>query len=77
MLLFCAIVSVRGIFYSMFDPFYNIGVIISFVLGNYLSCLDQAKMQLIIPIISLLIFFILPESPEFLAKKNKITVRYH
>lgn len=61
----------RGALNSLYDPSYNLGVIISFFMGNYLSWLDQAKTQLIVPIIFIIVLFLLPESPEFWAKKNK------
>ncbi|XP_055308694.1 facilitated trehalose transporter Tret1-like isoform X2 [Sitodiplosis mosellana] len=63
--------NMRGALNSIYDPFNNIGIIISFFIGNYLSCIDQAKTLLIGPIIFISIMFLLPESPEFLANRNK------
>lgn len=62
--------SVRGALNSIWDPFNNSGIIISYLLGNYFNFVDQAKMQLIIPIIFMIVAFFLPESPEFWARKN-------
>ena len=61
----------RGALNSIYDPLNNSGLIISFFLGNYLSCMDQAKTLLVGPIIFIGIMFLLPESPEFLENKNK------
>lgn len=55
----------------MYDPSFNLGIIISFALGNYLSCLDQAKVQLIIPVLFMFVMFLLPESPEYWSNRNK------
>lgn len=66
--------SVRGALNSLFDPFNNIGIILSFFLGNYLSCLDQAKLQLIVPAIFLIVMFFIPETPEYWAKRNNAKV---
>ncbi|XP_031623912.1 facilitated trehalose transporter Tret1-like [Contarinia nasturtii] len=63
--------EVRAFMNSMYDPSYNFGVIISFFMGNYLSCIDQAKTLLIGPIIFITIMFLLPESPEYLSNRNK------
>lgn len=63
--------SVRGALNSLYDPSNNLGIIISFSLGNYLSCMDQAKVQLIMPVAFTIFTFWLPESPEFWITKNK------
>ncbi|XP_055306806.1 facilitated trehalose transporter Tret1-like, partial [Sitodiplosis mosellana] len=63
--------KVRGSLNALFDLFSNTGVILSFSLGNYLSWMDQAKVQLIPPTIAIIILFFLPESPEYWIKRNK------
>ncbi|XP_031623613.1 facilitated trehalose transporter Tret1-like [Contarinia nasturtii] len=63
--------NVRGFLNSIYDPGYNLGVIISFFIGNYLSCLNQAKIQLIVPIIFMIAMFLLPDSPEYWQKRQK------
>lgn len=63
--------SVRGALNSLFDPSYNSGTIISFFLGNYLSGLDQAKTQLIGPVIFTIAMFLFPETAEFYGKRNE------
>lgn len=62
---------VRAALNSVYDPCFNSGLIVTFFLGSYLSCLDQAKVQLIPSIIFLIILFFLPESPEFWSSRNK------
>lgn len=66
--------SVRGALNSMYDPFNNSGIIISYLLGNYLNCVDQAKMQLIPLVIFIVVAFLLPESPEFMVQMDKAEV---
>lgn len=61
----------RGALNSLSDPSYNLGIITSFFLGNYLNCLDQAKIQLIMPVIFVIVLFFLPESPEYWITRRK------
>ncbi|XP_031623610.1 facilitated trehalose transporter Tret1-like [Contarinia nasturtii] len=63
--------NTRGCLNSILDPANNVGLIISFFTGNYLCCVDQAKTLMIGPIIFISIMFLLPESPEYLSKRNK------
>lgn len=63
--------SIRGALSSIYDPAFNFGIIVSFILGKYLNCMDQVKVQIIIPIIFMVIMFLLPETPEFWTKQNK------
>lgn len=62
--------SVRGALNSIWDPSCNLGALISFLLGIYLNCVDQARMQLIAPVLFIIAAFFLPESPEFWTIKN-------
>ncbi|XP_055296382.1 facilitated trehalose transporter Tret1-like isoform X2 [Sitodiplosis mosellana] len=63
--------SMRGALNSLYDPMNNLGIIISFFLGNNLNWLDQVTAQLIAPIIFMIIMFLIPESPEYLTNRNK------
>ncbi|XP_031623102.1 uncharacterized protein LOC116340647 [Contarinia nasturtii] len=63
--------NIRGALNSIYDPSSNLGMIFSFFLGNFLNWLDQAKAQVIVPIIFMIIMFLLPESPEYLKNRNK------
>lgn len=67
----CFHFSVRGSLISIYDPTFNLGTFVSFMLGNYLSCMAQVKIQLIPQLIFLIALFFLPESPEFLRARNK------
>lgn len=69
--------SVRGSLISFYDPLFNLGTFASFMLGNYLSCMTQVKIQLIPQLIFLIALFFLPESPVFLQARNKKDVRFH
>lgn len=60
----------------MFDPLNNFGVFVSFLLGSYLSYREQAKLQLVVPIIFIFIMIIFPESPVYLSSNNKEKVRH-
>lgn len=66
--------SMRGALNSIYDPLNNFGLIISFFLGNYMNWLDQAKVQIIVPIIFMILMFFIPESPEYLTNRNKVKV---
>lgn len=61
--------SVRGALSALYDTSLNIGLIISFFVGNSLNALNQAKVYLIMPTIFILLLFLFPESPEYLKKK--------
>lgn len=61
----------------MYDPSYNIGVLLSFYIGNHWNCVDQIKLQLIAPIIFILVLLFLPESPEHHIKHNNEQVKYN
>lgn len=62
--------SVRGALNALYDPSFNFGMIVSFFLGNNLNWLEQAKLQLTVPVIFTIIIFFLPESPEFWRQRN-------
>lgn len=64
-------IRVRGALNSVYDPSYNTGTIVSFFLGNYFNCLDQVKVQLIVPVIFMVLMFFLPETPDYLIKRSK------
>lgn len=65
-------ISVRGLLNSIYDAAYNTGIVVSYYLGSHLNLLDQAKVQLILPVLFMIAQFGLPESPYFWMKqKNK------
>lgn len=61
---------VRGSLTSIYDPSYNVGILTSYILGNYFNLIDQIKIQLVVPVIFLLILWFIPESPEHHHKNN-------
>lgn len=63
--------NVRAALNSFYDIANNLGTIISFLLGNLLNWRDQAKLQIIVPIIFIICMFLLPESPEHWIKRRK------
>lgn len=65
----------QGALNSLTDPLCNIGIIVSFGLGNYMNWRDQAKAQLIAPIVATIILFFLPESPGYWSDRNKEEVK--
>ena len=67
--------KLQGALNSLTDPLCNIGIIVSFCLGNYLDWVNQAKVQLIAPTIAIIILFFLPESPEYWTNRNKEEVK--
>lgn len=70
MFLLFILLSVRGLLNSIYDASYNTGVVISFFLGSHLNLLDQAKAQLILPVLFISAQFMLHESPLFWMKRN-------
>lgn len=66
--------SLRGMLCSLYNPLYNMGVIIAFILGIYLNCIDQVIAQLILPIVFIFVLFLIPEAPDFLNKRTNYTV---
>lgn len=60
---------------SVYDPAYNAGIVVSYFLGSHLNMVDQAKVQLILPVIFMVVQFVLHESPEFWIKRNNGKVR--
>lgn len=49
----------------------NAGVLLGFVIANYLDYFGQIKANIMLPTLFLLLFTFFPESPEFLSKRNQ------
>lgn len=60
----------RGMLNAMCDISENAGLIVSYLFGNWLNSLEQAKICLIVPIILVALLFIYPESPEYLIRNR-------
>lgn len=68
--------SVRGLLNSIYDASYNTGIVVSYFLGSHLNLVDQAKIQLILPAIFIVVQFALPESPVYWMKRKNEEVCY-
>lgn len=62
-------------FGSFLTLFLNIGILISTVGASYLQYSVVPCVMIIFPVIFLSGFIFMPETPQFLLKKNKIEVR--
>lgn len=60
----------RGFFGSGFQLFITLGILISYAIGDYLPFTWLACVSSLFPLIMLIIFCFVPESPIWLAKKN-------
>lgn len=64
-------VKIRGALSTMFIGFLNIGMFYDYILGAYVSYKALNIANIIIPIVFSICFYYVPESPYFLAMKNK------
>ncbi|XP_059221136.1 facilitated trehalose transporter Tret1 isoform X2 [Stomoxys calcitrans] len=64
--------KIRGTLGTFLVLFCNFGVLLAFVLGNYLSCRLVAWILLSLPVLFLLVMSFVPESPSYLANKNDL-----
>ncbi|XP_062551188.1 facilitated trehalose transporter Tret1-like [Armigeres subalbatus] len=64
--------SIRGSLGSFFILFINIGTLVSFVVGSYLSYHITSYILMTLPIVFLLCFINFPETPQHLIRCNKI-----
>lgn len=62
--------SVRGSLGSLLVLNCNIGILIAFVLGNYLSYTTGVIVLASLPILFLIVFPFFPESPQYLMKSG-------
>lgn len=63
--------SIRATLNSVSDPLLNFGTVFALLLSKRFDYIDQAKYQLVFPIIFLLFFVWVPESPEHLMSVQK------
>lgn len=54
----------------------NIGVLVSFIAGSYLSYQTVPYIMIVLPIIFVCAFSFLPQTPQFLLKYDKLQVNY-
>lgn len=64
----------RGTLGSIFILSMNLGILIAFVLGNYLSYVVVGVLMMVFPIGFLVAFMSLPETPPYLIHCGKISV---
>lgn len=67
--------SVRGSLGSLLVVSCNIGILMGFILGNYLTYTTQPIVHVLLPIIFFVAFAFFPESPQYLMKIGKDKVK--
>lgn len=67
--------SVRGSLGSLLVLSCNIGILLAFILGNYLSYDSQPIILAFVPIIFFFLFSFFPESPQYLMKSGNEEVK--
>lgn len=67
--------SIRGSLNSIIDPSFNLDMLSGFVIANYFDYVTQAKLLLILPIVFVMLFARIPESPQYLMSIQKLKVR--
>lgn len=65
----------RGKLNAFYDPAYNLGCILAFLLANFFDCVTQAKFHLILPVIFLISFVGIPQTPQHLINLKMHKVR--
>uniref|UniRef100_A0A182P8A2 Major facilitator superfamily (MFS) profile domain-containing protein n=1 Tax=Anopheles epiroticus TaxID=199890 RepID=A0A182P8A2_9DIPT len=63
---------IRGTLGSLFILFLNIGTLVSFVMGSYLSYHMTAYILFALPIVFLALFLQFPETPQYLIRRNRV-----
>lgn len=66
--------SIRGALGSIITLFANAGILLGFVVGNYLPYETVPKVLITIPIVFFVLYAYFPESPWYLIKTNRIEV---
>lgn len=68
--------SIRATLNSVVDPLLNFGTVFALLLSKRCDYVNQAKYQMIFPIIFLVFFVWVPESPQHLfnAQKEKVSL---
>lgn len=64
--------SVRGLLGSVLPVSLNIGILLAYILGGMISLRDFAIANLTLPVLYLVTFIFLPESPIYLVRQNRI-----
>lgn len=69
--------NVRGSLGSLLVLSCNIGILIAFIIGNYLTYTIQLFIHASLPILFFVSFAFFPESPQYLMKIGKEEVKYN
>jgi MFS family permease len=69
--------KVRGRIGSIFAIAFNVGILVGYVTGSYLSYFQFPWVPIALITIFLIAFSFVAESPTYLLSKNKLTVRKH
>jgi hypothetical protein len=65
---------IRGQLGSLFILIHNLGILLAFVAGNYLSYKLVGAMMITLPVLFFVSFLFLPETPQYLLKQRKVKV---
>lgn len=69
------ICRIRGALSSTLTFSNNFGILLGFVFGNYFDFHAIPIFSIVLTIISAIALFFFPESPSFLMKQNRVSVR--
>lgn len=61
----------RGTLFSLFDPIWNSGTVMAFVLAKYFDYATQAKINLVMPILFVILFARMPDTPQHLVNVER------
>lgn len=64
--------SIRGLLGSLFVVSINLGILLGYVMGGMVSFKMYAMINITVPVLYLIGFVFLPESPVYLVRQNRI-----
>lgn len=64
--------AIRGALGSFFQLFLTVGILFTYVVGGFTDWRTLSIISAVVPIIFGLAFFFVPETPQYLLKKNKL-----
>lgn len=76
LLIFIFFYRVRGTYCCLLVVFCNLGILLSFIMGSFISYAMTPIILLTLPIVFLLTFPFFPETPHFLIKNGRLEVCY-
>lgn len=66
--------SIRGKLSSLMILFFNLGILLGYIAGKYLAFATVPKVMVLVPILFMLTFVGLPNTPQFLLQQSKVYV---